>query len=328
MHSDIEYVLCDMISRRILRIKIMQALYAYFKHGGNSSFKKAEQELSFSVEKAFDLYHYLLLLPIDIANYAESRIELAKHKKVPTYDDLHPNTKFINNKIISQIKINIHLLHYVENKKMSWIIYPDLIKGIYNKTLESKVYSDYTSNDRNSYEGDKTFICNWYKDVVAQYEPLYQNLEEQSIYWNDEPEFIIGIIIKTIKRFVEKEGGASVLLPLYKSDEDESYAKKLLHKVVLNNKEFLALIEKFSINWDIDRIAFLDILLMQMAIAEAIEFSSIPVKVTLNEYLELAKYYSTSKSSLFINGILDKVFMYLKENNQINKQGRGLIGEI
>jgi len=306
----------------------MQALYAYFKHDGKSSLKKAEQELFFSIEKTFDLYHYLLLLPIDIANYAESRIEIAKIKKIPLYDDLHPNTKFMDNRIISQLRINRELLRYLENKKLSWVKYPELIKGLYTETQVSLCYKEYMSNETSSYEADKSFICTWYKDVVAQYESLYQNLEEQSIYWNDEPEFIIGIIIKTIKKFMESDGDSSELLPLYKSHEDEEYARKLLHKVVLNHKEYQVYIEKYSKNWDFDRIAFLDIILMQMAIAEGIEFSSIPTKVTLNEYLELAKYYSTTKSNLFINGILDKIFSYLKEQNQIKKQGRGLIGEI
>ena len=306
----------------------MQALYAYFKHDGNSSLKKAEQELFFSIEKTFDLYHYLLLFPVDIANYAESRIELAKNKKIPTYNDLHPNTKFIDNRIISQLRINTQLLSYIENKKLNWVIYPELIKGIYSETLENKCYLEYVNNEKSSYEDDKSFLCNWFKDVVAQYETLYQNLEEQSIYWNDEPEFIIGIIIKTLKKFKESDGRSSELLPLYKSSEDEEYARKLLRKVILNHKDYQVLIEKYSKNWDFDRIAFLDIVLMQMAIAEGIEFSSIPVKVTLNEYLELAKYYSTAKSNIFINGILDKIFTYLKEQNQIKKQGRGLIGEI
>ncbi len=306
----------------------MQALYAYFKHDGKSSLKKAEKELFFSIEKTFDLYHYLMLLLIAVADYAKSRIELAKNKKVPTYNDLHPNTKFIDNLIIAQLENNAQLSQYVSTKKLSWIRYPEFIKGLYAKTQKSNCYIQYMNNGSSSYEIDKSFICNWYKDVVAQYDPLYQNLEEQSIYWNDEPEFVIGIIIKTIKKFTESDGESSVLLPLYKSSDDEQFARKLLHKVVLHNKEYQLLIEKYSKNWDIDRIAFLDILLMQMAIAEGIEFSSIPIKVTLNEYLELAKFYSTSKSNIFINGILDKIFVYLRENNQIKKQGRGLIGEI
>lgn len=306
----------------------MQALYAYFKHDGKSSLKKAEQELFYSIEKTFELYHYFLLLPIDVANYAESRIEIAKNKKIPTYDDLHPNTRFTNNRVISQLRINTSLLHYIETKKLNWTRYPELIKGLYTETQESHCYKDFMSSDTTSYEMDKSFICNWYKDVIAQYDPLYQNLEEQSIYWNDEPEFIIGIIIKTIKKFKESDGDASELMPLYKSNEDKEFAGKLLHKVVINHKEYQALIEKYSKNWDYERIAFLDIIFMQMAIAEGIEFSSIPTKVTLNEYLELAKYYSTLKSNIFINGILDKIFSFLKEENRIKKQGRGLIGEI
>lgn len=306
----------------------MQVLYAYFKHDGNSSLKRAEQELFFSIEKAFDLYHYLMQLPIETCNYTESRIELAKSKKVPTYEDLHPNTKFIDNKIIQQLKINSDLLNHNESKKLSWVQFPELIKGLYIKTIESECYNKYISNTVHSYDMDKAFICTWYKDVVAQYDALYQNLEEQSIYWNDEPEFIIGIIIKTLRSFKEYDGDSSKLLPLYKSNEDEEFARKLLHKVVLNYKDYQVLIQKYSKNWDFERIAFIDILLMQMAISEGIEFPSIPIKVTLNEYLELAKYYSTAKSSIFINGILDKIFAYLKENNQIKKQGRGLIGEL
>ena len=306
----------------------MQALYAYFKHDGESSLKRAENELLFSIEKTFDLYHYLLLLPIDITLYAESRIELAKNKKIPTYNDLHPNTRFIDNRIVDQLNINSKLSHYIENKKLNWTRFPDLIKGLYLTTTESSLYIDYMNKESSSYKDDKDFVCNWYKDIVAQYEPLYQNLEEQSIYWNDETEFIIGIIIKTIKKFQEPDGDTSNLLPLYKSPEDEEYARKLLHKVVLNHKEYQVLIEKYSENWEFDRIAFIDILLMQMAIAEGIEFPSIPTKVTLNEYLELAKFYSTAKSNIFINGILDKIFQYLKEQNKIKKTGRGLIGEI
>lgn len=306
----------------------MQVLYAYFKHDGKSSLKKAEQELFFSVEKAFDLYHYLFLLIVDITIYANSRIELAKSKKIPTFEDLHPNTRFVDNKVIGQIGSNEQLNSFIQNKKMSWVQYPELIKGIYNAIVESKLYNDYITSPNPSYEQDKDFLIDLYKEIIAGYEPLYQNLEEQSIYWNDEPEFIISIIIKTLKGFKETEANGTKLLPLYKNEEDKEFAKKLLHKVVLNHSEYRELIEKYSKNWDIDRIAFIDILLMQMAIAEGIEFSSIPVKVTLNEYLELAKYYSTLKSSVFINGILDKIFSHLKESNLLNKKGRGLIGEI
>jgi N utilization substance protein B len=317
-----------MVSRRILRIKIMQMLYAYFKHNGELSFNKVEKELHFSIKKTYDLYHYLLILLIEIRDYANLRIEIAQQKKIPTYHDLHPNTKFIDNKVIAQISVNNQLHSYHESKKLSWVKYPELIKGLYNAIIENDEYKVYMSTEVRSYSEDKNFVIFIYKNIISNYEHLYQNLEEQSIYWNDEVEFIIGIIIKTVKKFKEEEGENSKLLPLYKNLTDEEFSKRLLKKVILNHKEYRELIEKYSKNWDIDRIAFVDILLMEMAIAEVLEFSSIPIKVTLNEYLELSKYYSTPKSSVFINGILDKVFNNLKNDNKIKKQGRGLIGEV
>lgn len=305
----------------------MQALYAYFKHDGSSNLKKAESELLHSIHKAFDLYHYLLLLIIDLADYALSRQELASQKKIPTYEDLHPNTKFTENSLIQQLRTNKQLLQYLENHKLSWVNYPELIRGLYTRITQSSEYQEYMNRKERSYKEDKNFVCTLYKNYIATSDALYQNLEEQSIYWNDEPEFIMGIIMKTIKKFRQEEGENAALLPLYKNQEDEEFSKRLLRKVVMNYSEYLPLIEKFSKNWEVDRIAFLDILLMEMAIAEAIEFPSIPVKVTLNEYLEIAKYYSTAKSNVFLNGILDKAFTHLKENKQIMKSGRGLIGE-
>ncbi len=316
-----------MISRRILRIKVMQALYAYFKHNGESSLKKSEQELLFSIEKAYDLYFYFFLLVLDIADYASSRIELAKTKKIPLQEDLHPNTKFVDNKVIAQLRSNTQFIRYLDAHKLSWINNPELIKDLHKQLINSSFYQKYMSDGDSSYKADLDFVCTLFSELFGQHDALYQALEEQSIYWNDEGEFILGINIKTIKKFREDQREKAKLMPLYKSSEDEDFPKKLIRKVILNHEEYEAIINKFSKNWDIDRIAFMDILLMQMAIAEVLEFSSIPVKVTLNEYLELAKFYSTSRSNIFINGILDKVFSNLKENKKINKAGRGLIGE-
>lgn len=327
MQSEKQQVLCDMVSRRILRIKIMQALYAFFTHNGESSINKSEKELLFSIQKTFELYHYLLILSLDLADFAFSRIELGKQKKMPSYEDLHPNLKFINNKIIAQLRENNHLHSYLNSHKLSWVNYPELIKGIYNELVESDDYKKYLETPNDSYQEDKNFICLVYSRIIARYEPLYASLEEQSIYWNDEVDFIISIIMKTIKKFKENDGENAKLLPLYKSQLDEEFSKTLLRKVILNHEEYREMIEKYSKNWDIDRIAFVDTLIMQMAIAEVIEFQSIPIKVTLNEYLELSKYYSTPKSNVFINGILDKVFLQLKKENKIIKQGRGLMGE-
>jgi len=315
-----------MISRRILRIKIMQALYAYYKKSGDTSIAKSEKELLFSIHKAYDLYHLLFSLIIDIADYADSRIDIGRNKNIPTYEDLHPNTKFIDNKAILQIRNSEGLRRYLDQHKLNWVNYPELIRGLYKAIASSDVYKSYMSDEERSYKEDKKFICTIYSSIVSQHDPLYSNLEEQSIFWNDEVEYILGAIIKALKKLRENDHGIT-LAPLYKSDDDKEFSKMLFRKVILHQEEYLGLIEKYSKNWEINRIAFMDILLMEMAIAEAIEFDSIPVKVTLNEYLELSKYYSTQKSNLFINGILDKAFKYLKETNKINKRGRGLIGE-
>ncbi|MBN1598247.1 MAG: transcription antitermination protein NusB [Bacteroidales bacterium] len=305
----------------------MQALYAYFKHQGESSISKSEKELLFSIQKTYDLYHYLLLLMIDLCDYAIKRIELAKNKKIPTPEDINPNTKFINNKIIAQLKENLTLNKYLREKKLSWINYPELKKNIYNEIIENEQYKTYMSSPERSYKEDKEMVCNLYKYIMSCNEQIFINLEEQSIYWNDEVEFVIGSIIKTLKKFKESDGKNAKLMPLYKSKDDLTFSQKLLRNVILKHEEYLEYIEKFSKNWDVDRIAFMDILIMQMAIGEVLSFSSIPVKVTLNEYLEISKYYSTQRSNIFINGILDKVFTYLKNINKIKKQGRGLIGE-
>jgi N utilization substance protein B len=315
-----------MISRRILRIKIIQLLYAYYKSSG-SSINKAEKELFFSIQKTYDLFHYLLLLIIDIADYALSRIEIAKNKKIPTWEDLHPNTKFIDNKFILQLRNNRQLNEYLKTSKLSWVNYPELIRNLYNSIKESEHYKEYMSNKNRSYEEDKKLISDIYVKDIAVFEPLYQNLEEQSIYWNDEAEFVISIILRTIRSFKETGAENDNLPSLFKNEEDIKFAKRLFRKAILNMEEYRKLIKQFAKNWEIERIAFIDILILQTAIAEVIEFTSIPTKVTFNEYLEIAKFYSTNKSSIFINGLLDKIVSHLKDNNMIKKSGRGLVGE-
>ncbi len=305
----------------------MQTLYAFFKKQ-DDTLDKSEKELFFSIEKSFQLYYYLLLLLVDIVNYSESRIELARRKKIPSHNDLHPNMKFVQNKVIEIIRNNKSYNDFFEKHKLSWVNYPELIKALYLKICDNKVYQDYMDQTESSFNEDKKIIIFIYRYIIAEHDDIYDILEEQSIYWNDEIEFIISIIIKTIQKIKENKSGNQIIIELFKNDDDKLFVKDLFRKTILHHKEYEALIRKYSKNWDIERIAFMDILLMQMAITEAIEFKSIPTKVTFNEYLELSKYYSTTKSNIFINGILDKVFDHLKKTNQIVKQGRGLIGEV
>ncbi len=316
-----------MISRRILRIKVLQLLYAYYK-STDANLNKVEKELFHSINKTYELYHYLLLLILEIADYAAGRIEIARQKNYPSYEDLHPNTRFIENEVIHQIRINSDLNNYLNNKKLSWVKHPELIKKIYLKIRNSEVYKKYMNSSERTYEDDKQFLCFIYASCIATSEDLYIYLEEQSIYWNDEVEFVISIIIKTIKGFKENDRENVRLFSLFKNEDDIEFVKRLFRKAVLHKDEYLELIQRFTQHWEIERIAFMDILILQLAITEVIEFESIPTKVTFNEFLEISKYYSTNKSSIFINGVLDKIIMYLKENNRFRKQGRGLVGEI
>ena len=316
-----------MISRRILRIKVLQLLYAYYK-SEDVSLDKVEKELFHSIDKTYELYHYLLLLILEITDYAAGRIEIARQKNFPSDEDLHPNTKFIDNKIIHQIRINSDFNNYLINNKISWVKYPELIKKIYLKIRNSEDYKQYMNDPDRSYENDKKILYNIYTESIATTEDLYHNLEEQSIYWNDEVEFVISIIIKTIKGFKEKDKENVRLFSLFKNDDDIEFVKRLFRKAILHKDEYIELIQRFTQHWEIERIAFMDILILLLAITEVIEFESIPTKVTFNEFLEIAKYYSTNKSSIFINGVLDKIIGHLKENNKFKKQGRGLVGEI
>ncbi len=315
-----------MISRRILRIKVLQLLYAYYK-STDANLNKVEKELFHSINKTYELYHYLLLLIIEIKDYAAGRIEIARQKNYPSYEDLNPNTKFIENKVIHQIQINADFNNYLTHHKISWVRYPELIRKIYLKFRNSEEYKAYMDEPENSYEHDKEILYHLYTSCIATTDDLYGNLEEQSIYWNDEVEFVISIIIKTIKGFKENDKGNVRLFTLFKNEDDIEFVKRLFRKAILHKEEYIGLIQKYTQHWEIERIAFMDILILQLAITEVIEFESIPTKVTFNEFLEIAKYYSTNKSSIFINGVLDKIIGHLKENNKFKKQGRGLVGE-
>ena len=315
-----------MISRRQLRIKALQSLYAYYATGGEDM-KRTEKELHFNIEKAYDLYHYLLLLLIDLVLYAESRMEIARNKRIPTHEDLHPNTRFIENRLVEQLRNNEQLIRYLDQHKLNWANHPELIKEIYNRLTESEEYLNYMKDEESGYAEDKRLISFLYTHIIFPSERLDSILEEQSIYWNDDLEFITSMIVKTLKKFKEEDGPKKPLMDLYKNKEDRDYVVKLFRQTILHREEYVEYIKKNTRNWDLERIAFMDILIMQTAIAELVAFPSIPIKVSLNEYLEISKFYSTSKSNVFINGVLDKVVLQLKEEKKIVKTGRGLIGE-
>ena len=313
-----------MISRRLLRVKALQVVYAYRTSGGND-IRKAEKELSHSIERSFDLFHMMLLLLLDLASYAEQRMEIGRSKYFPTDEESNPNTRFIDNRLISQIKHNDSFLKYLSHRKVSWASQEDLIKSLYRDMIQWEGYQDYLSNPSDTYAVDRSFLVKLLSELIVDHEFLTAVLEEQSIYWNDDIHFIGAMIIKTFDRWKPQSG--KTLPGMFKDEDDETFVIDLLRRTIIHRKEYEELIKDFTENWDFDRLALMDILIMQMAVTEVVHFPSIPVKVSLNEYIEISKYYSTDKSSLFINGILDKIFSRLREEKKINKTGRGLVGE-
>jgi N utilization substance protein B len=315
-----------MISRRLLRIKALTALYAYNRRE-DDDLPRAEKELMFSVGKTYDLYHYLLLLLIDIADIASEKIDQALLKNIPTHKDLNPNRRFIDNAVISQLRSNKAFNKHISSNKLSWVNYSHIPRLLYNKMIDWDAYEEYMSSVTSNYQADKKFITRLFTELLAGSEDLLASLEEQSIYWNDDMEFVMVMIEKTIKRLKSDSGEDTPLMPLFKNEDDKEFVKILFRKAIVNSKKTSELIDSNTTNWEVERIALMDILVMQLAITEVTEFQEIPVKVTLNEYIEIAKYYCTSKSSTFVNGILDNIIKEIREKGLLNKSGRGLLGE-
>jgi len=315
-----------MISRRLLRIKALMALYA-FNRREDGNLAQAETELMFSIGKTYDLYHYLLLLVLDVADIASEKIDQALQKIMPTKEDLNPQKWFIDNLVIAQLRKSTVFNKYVSSKKLSWVNYSHIPRLLYNKMITWDVYEEYMQEEIHNYQSDKKFLIKLITHLFANSEDLQSNLEEQSIFWNDDMEYISAMVEKTLKKFKAESGENTQLMPLYKNEEDEEFVKILFRKAILNSKKCSELIDKNTTNWEVDRIALMDILVMQLAVTEVLEFPEIPVKVTLNEYIEIAKYYCTSKSSTFVNGILDNIVKEIRNEGLFNKFGRGLIGD-
>jgi len=314
-----------MISRRLLRIKALQILYAY-RITDDGNVRKAEKELMFSIEKSYDLYQLFLLLPLEVADYAEQRINIAKAKYFPTSEEANPNTRFIDNRLIRAFRNQPDLMRSIEIRKLGWSHEEELIKRLYRDMLDWPPYQEYMSAPINDFKHDRNFMIQLIAEFLIEHEMLQQILEEQSIFWNDDIESATIMVAKTLERC--KENTVPRILSMFKDEDDQQFVIDLLRQSIVKSEENEKLIREYTQNWDFDRLALMDILIMQMAITEAVYFKNIPTKVTLNEYIDIARYYSTDKSNLFINGILDNIFSRLKEQKIIVKTGRGLIGEV
>ncbi len=308
-----------MLNRRHLRVKVLQSLYAFFQ-SGNTSLNAGEKELLFGIEKIYDLYLYQLSLIIETRRQAEKILEENKRKRVPTPEDLNPNTKFINNQVLQILDNNAELQKKLEQRKISWSHDDNEIpRKIFLQFRNSSSYKEYIENGEQSFEGDRNLILKLLKNYICEFELLHHFYEERSIYWIDDWELINKMIIKGIKSMDTLADSGFTLMSLYKDIDDRKFAIELFHKTILNDSEFAPLIAAKTQNWDIERIALMDIIIMKMALAEIIKFPQIPVKVSLNEYIELSKMYSTPKSKIFVNGVLDKLVEELVSSKKVLK---------
>ena len=300
-----------MINRIIIRIKVLQVIYAYYQKN-NNDLNAAENELMFSLQKAYDLYHYLLHLVSILTDYEQKRLDRKKHKILATDEEQNPNTRFIDNRLAEQLRTNKQLSKFILEKGGLWNEEDDhFIRSLLQKIVQSDIYTDYL-NSEDSYETDKEFWRKVLKNIVFTDEGLADSLEEKSIYWEDDLDIVGTFVLKTIKKFDAQSTIGEQMLPMFKDEEDKQFAVQLLRKSILEKDVNSERIVKQIKNWDIDRIANMDLYILQIAISELLNFDSIPISVTMNEYIDLARYYSTPKSPVFINGILDAIVNELK----------------
>ena len=301
----------------------MKSVYAHLQTESDN-IPTTEKNLIASIDKAYDLYFHLLSLLPELVRYAEERQEIARNKMLPTYEDLNPNRKFVENKAIARIESCEAINNYCTTHGLRWREHTDLIKNLYQSLLEQDFYKSYMANTSKSFREDAELAANIYLNILEENELLESVLEEQSILWSDDLGYILTMVARTVSSMRESHEQIK-LMPKFKSDEDLDFAKKLLHDSIVHFADNRTLIDNYTNNWDIERLALMDIVILGVAISEAKTFSSIPVKVTLNEYIDIAKYYSTPASSLFINGVLDKVITKGLEDGSIVKMGKGLL---
>ena len=311
-----------MLSRRQLRIKAIKALYAHLKSDSDNMIA-SEKNMMNSIDKTYDLYFQMMTLPVELAHYAQQRQELAKQKKLPTFEDLNPNTKFVDNAVIRTIANSDAVNDHVAARKLGWERYPELIRTLYAQLTESDYYKDYMQREERSFDDDKKLLEDFFKELQSC-EALDDVLEELSILWPADLPYIVIMVLRTLSNL--RVSHTELKVPAkFKSSEDPEFVKTLFEKSLVNYSAFQDYIEKFTANWDVERIVFMDNLIIGTAMAELTSFPSVPVKVTLDEWIEISKYYSTPGSSTFINGVLDKIVESLTAEGRIKKAGRGLI---
>lgn len=308
-----------MINRILIRIKVVQMVYSYLLTQKDTSLREALKTLMQSMDKSYELYHSLLYLPVELTRLQELQLDNAKHKYLPSEEDLNPNMKFVENRFVAKMQENPMMQEYMKAVPFSWSENEVFMRMILDRILNSEVYATYMAGG----ESDLAADCEFWRDVMRKEilsdENLAEILEEKSVFWNDDLDVIGTFVLKTIKRFGEE--GYNELLPQFKDDEDREYAEQLFLLSIENKERYMELLKQFvdKNSWDVDRLAFMDVVILLVALAEVEYVPSVPTKVTLNEYIEIAKYYSTAKSGQFVNGILNSIIIYLKKEGRLNK---------
>ncbi len=306
-----------MINREIIRIKIVQLTYAYYQNG-NKNIDSAEKELFFSLSKAYDLYNYMLALIVSITKEARRQIEIVQSRARREGTDM-PSQKFAYNRFALQLEENKMLNDFIETQKKTWDNEIEFVRKLYKQITESQIYKDYMADTDDSYAADRELWRKIYRTLIQENEELDALLEEQSLYWNDDKEIVDTFVLKTIKRFDEKNAAKQELLPEYDSEEDRDYARKLFRATIMNADEYQRYMSEASHNWDFNRLAYMDIVIMQIALAEIMTFPTIPISVTINEFVDIAKLYSTPRSGGYINGMLDAIARHLIQTGRLMK---------
>ncbi len=306
-----------MINREIIRIKIVQLTYAYYQNG-NKNIDSAEKELFFSLSKAYDLYNYMLALIVSITKEARRQIEIVQSRARREGTDM-PSQKFAYNRFALQLEENKMLNDFIETQKKTWDNEIEFVRKLYKQITESQIYKDYMADTDDSYAADRELWRKVYRTLIQENEELDALLEEQSLYWNDDKEIVDTFVLKTIKRFDEKNAAKQELLPEYDSEEDRDYARKLFRATIMNADEYQRYMSEASHNWDFNRLAYMDIVIMQIALAEIMTFPTIPISVTINEFVDIAKLYSTPRSGGYINGMLDAIARHLIQTGRLMK---------
>ena len=306
-----------MINRELIRIKIVQLTYAYYQNG-NWNMDNSEKELLFSLAKAYDLYNYLLALIVSITQEERHRVEVNANRAIREGTEA-PSQRFAYNKFAVQLEENKQLNSFMETQKHRWEDDMEVVRKLCDQIEQSTIYQEYMVNEEDSYDVDREVWRKIYRTLIQENPDLDAVLEEKSLYWNDDKEIVDTFVIKTIKRFDPENKADQELLPEYRDEEDREFAVKLFRSTILNADEYQRYMSESSRNWDFSRLAYMDVVIMQIAIAEMMTFPNIPATVTINEYVDLAKLYSTPRSGGYINGMLDTIARHLIQTGKMMK---------